>query len=1312
MGDLPRLRGQLAFGLTLLGVATYAVLTVVALASILATGRVEMLVLDLAFVAWGVALLVWNRPPLVPRAATVIPPLVLVVSFFYATLGPGEMRPALSLTVAFAAGALGGVRAVLWATGTLAAAVVALYALIPPGYPPWSEALAQPLSTRAALVVKTFSLAAAVGLAVASVIGRMSRTVRAGAEVNSYYKLLAEHASDVVWTADLTLRNTYMSPSIERLRGYTQEEIRAQPIEERVLEPSLSAARDILGQRMALLQQGDPRGWEPALFDLVQPHKRGGTVITSNHVRLVPGPDGRPASLVGVSRDVTALRKAQRRQRLQVALAARAAESTSVSETARAGLDALLELAGWEDGALLTTSPAREGGPDEPGVACAALTPGLGPLLGGQGPLTADTPAGEALLGMLGKAPTPSHAPDGAPDGAPREVATHEHELAVSDPTGRAWALTVLPLAPGPEPVGYVVFARGRGGARTEPLPDGLDELSRRVAQHLTHNLARAHLGDSERRYRALTESSLDAIMRLDTTGRYLYANPAVRTLTGLAPEHFVGKTLATVGLPRKLRAAFEAILARTLASGDASQLTYYVPGTKRWVDMQVVPERDAAGQIVSVITASRDVTTRKRAEDALQASEVRYRTLFEAANDGLLLLAPPERGGTFLAANPRAGDLLGGPPEALVGKTPGEISPPTQPDGRTSPAAARQHLDAVMAGAPQTFQWRHRGLTGADIDVEVTLHRVDLPDGTAIQVSLRDLTDTKRAQVALAREAQFRAILGDIANDFIRLPVGEFDAGVKRALAAIGGALGARCAVLMERNANAARFEPRQRWLAGGVTSCGGAHQLVGEGLAVGEGLEPETYELLMRLETVTRSRGGSKAGTLVLEPLASQGACVGVLAFRFGDPERRLTEPEGKLVMLTAATLATTLERQRVEDERRRLDAQIRQTQKLEAVGLLAGGIAHDFNNLLCAIGGTAELLADDAERGTLSAESTTTMTQEITAATERAAALTRQLLAFSRQDRARAEDVPVGRALAALHQMLRRVVGENILLTVEAQGDAGAVRIDPTQLDQVLLNLAVNARDAMPQGGRLEIEARAMELDAAACASRALRPGSHVVISVKDTGSGMTPEVQERAFDPFFTTKDVGKGTGLGLSTVHGIVERAQGHVEIQSSPGEGTTFWLYFPQVPAPSVSAPKEDAAGSTITPSPPGRSRGTILLVEDAPDVRALAAGFLRRLGYEVVQASGPRQALRLLGEDGTPRVDLLFTDVVMPHMNGRELAHAARALFPELAVLFTSGYTRNVLAGAEELGEEVHFLPKPYSFSVLSAAVREAMGR
>jgi two-component system cell cycle sensor histidine kinase/response regulator CckA len=381
----------------------------------------------------------------------------------------------------------------------------------------------------------------------------------------------------------------------------------------------------------------------------------------------------------------------------------------------------------------------------------------------------------------------------------------------------------------------------------------------------------------------------------------------------------------------------------------------------------------------------------------------------------------------------------------------------------------------------------------------------------------------------------------------------------------------------------------------------------------------------------------------------------------------------------------------------ERLQLEAQFRQAQKMEAVGRLAGGVAHDFNNLLTVIQGYGELLSESLADDPENRESV----GEIVKAAKRAAALTRQLLAFSRQQVLEMRVLDVGTVVADIERMLKRLIGEDIEVVVVKPATLDCVKADPGQIEQVLLNLAVNARDAMPEGGRLTIELSNVSLDAPLAATNdVIPPGRYVVIAMADTGTGMEAETLGHIFEPFFTTKEKGKGTGLGLATVYGIVRQSGGYVAVDTVPGAGTTFRIYVPRCDEPTTSGIRR-AVGSR-------HGTETVLLVEDEPAVQALAAAILKRRGYTVLVAGSGSAALDVVVRDPRP-IHLMLTDLVMPGMNGRELASRVRAVRPSIKVVFMSGYAADAAPDLAEVGAS-GFLPKPFSEKALATKVREVL--
>jgi two-component system cell cycle sensor histidine kinase/response regulator CckA len=384
----------------------------------------------------------------------------------------------------------------------------------------------------------------------------------------------------------------------------------------------------------------------------------------------------------------------------------------------------------------------------------------------------------------------------------------------------------------------------------------------------------------------------------------------------------------------------------------------------------------------------------------------------------------------------------------------------------------------------------------------------------------------------------------------------------------------------------------------------------------------------------------------------------------------------------------------------ERRQLEQQLRQSQKMEAIGRLAGGVAHDFNNLLMVIKGHTELL----QSGATAPDQIARKVEQIEKAADRASALTRQLLAFSRMQVLQPHVMDLNAVVADMGRLLPRMIGEDVELVIRTTGNLGAIRADASQMGQILMNLAVNARDAMPEGGKLTIETSNADLDEAYNAVHpVVRPGRYVLLAVSDTGIGMDAETQAHIFEPFFTTKSQGKGTGLGLATVYGVVKQSGGFIWVYSELGRGSAFKIYLPR-----VDEPVEDA-GSTQPHSDVPRGTGTILLAEDEADVREVAREFLESGGYSVIEAQDGPEALKIAASKGVS-VDLLVTDMVMPGMTGLELAARMREKLPKLRTLYMSGYSQGAAESAAQNDSSVSLLSKPFSRWALLSAVRDLL--
>ena len=412
-------------------------------------------------------------------------------------------------------------------------------------------------------------------------------------------------------------------------------------------------------------------------------------------------------------------------------------------------------------------------------------------------------------------------------------------------------------------------------------------------------------------------------------------------------------------------------------------------------------------------------------------------------------------------------------------------------------------------------------------------------------------------------------------------------------------------------------------------------------------------------------------------------------------------ICDSDGKPLKMVGTAQDVT-EAKQAEEALLQSELQLRQAQKMEAVGRLAGGVAHDFNNLLTVITGYCELMLSPSKNG----ETNKQCTEEILKAADRAASLTKQLLAFSRKQVLQPKVLDLNAVVTGMERMARRLIGEDIELRTLLKTPLGKIKADPGQIEQVILNLVVNARDAMPRGGRVLIQTENVTLNSkSGLEERELHPGPYVLLAVTDTGVGMTPEVRLHLFEPFFTTKGHGKGTGLGLATCYGIVKQSGGDIRVYSEPNRGTTFKIYLPCVADEVSPTPSKEIRG------PRGGSE-TILLVEDEPGLRKLAANILRNQGYFVYEAEDGFSGVQLAQGENAPRLDLIVSDVIMPRMGGKEMVDNLKLQYPDLRVLFTSGYTDDALADHGVLSPGLDFIEKPFSPHRLANKVRDVLDR
>jgi len=627
------------------------------------------------------------------------------------------------------------------------------------------------------------------------------------------------------------------------------------------------------------------------------------------------------------------------------------------------------------------------------------------------------------------------------------------------------------------------------------------------------------------------------------------------------------------------------------------------------------------------------------RSELALRASELSYRRLFEAAQDGILILDVDT--GRITDVNPFLFKLLGFSREEMIGKTVGELSP--FKDIETNQAMLeRLQKNGYVRYEDLPLETRD----GRRMAVEFVSNVYQAGDKKVIQCNIRDITERKLAEKMIRSERNFsETSLNSLPGMFYL-----FDQAGK----------------FLRWNRN---FERVSGYAAEELVRMGPLDFFTGDER---DYIAKKIEEAFMEGAVNAEAHFTAKDGTRTPYYLTGQ-----------------KIQMEGKPCLIGTGIDIS---------ERKKLEAQFIGAQKMEVVGQLASGVAHDFNNILGVIIGYSDL----AKLELVSDSPAQKYIDEIRHASERAAGLTRQLLIFSRKQTVQPVVLDLNDTVRDLDKMLRRLIDENIELTIVPGKQAGRIRADSGYVGQVLMNLVVNARDAMPHGGKLTIATSNVTLDENYARTHAgVIPGDYVMLSISDTGAGMTEEVKARMFEAFFTTKPKGKGTGLGLATCQTIVQQSGGHIGVYSEVGKGTTFKVYFPRVEQP-LNSDKQSAKGGPLP-----RGTETLLLVEDEASVRHLAAGVLEAQGYNVLRANNGQEGLRVARECKGQPIRLVITDVIMPRMGGKVMAEWLKTTYPDIKVLFTSGYTDDAIAQHGVLEPGVAFLPKPYTTATLACKVR-----
>ena len=752
-------------------------------------------------------------------------------------------------------------------------------------------------------------------------------------------------------------------------------------------------------------------------------------------------------------------------------------------------------------------------------------------------------------------------------------------------------------------------------------------------------------LQESEQRFVAFMDHLPGLAWMKDVSGHYIYVNRAIEEKLPPFQGEWRGKTDRDLW-PPEIAAAYMASDSEVAAGRSGALQTIYPcrmeDGEPSYFLVSKFPVFDSAGNVVWVAGMGINITEQRRADERIRE----LGSIVEFSGDAILAKTLE---GIITQWNKGAEKIYGYTEAEAIGQPVSMLVPP----GRQNEVP--QILERLARGEFITaYETVRRRKDGREIQVSLTISPIRNGAGEIIGASGvgRDITEQKRVERELREtEERFREFTENIGEVFwISEPDSRSTLYVSPAYETIWG-----------RSVESLYASPRS-WM---------------------EAIHPEDRD---RMEEVVSQRQMEAPFDATYRILRPDGAIRWIRDRGF--PVR---DALGRVIHVAGAAEDVT--------ERRELEMQLHQVQKMDAIGQLAAGVAHDFNNLLMVISGHSELLAMGLAPDTQGSESI----NEIRRATELGSTAIRQLLAFSRQQILEPKILDLNAVVAEAEKMLRRLIGEDVRLVTSLAPGIGSVRADLGQLNQVILNLAVNARDAMPQGGLLRLETRELELNLDDLkAHLGARPGRYILLSVTDTGWGMAPELQARIFEPFFTNKEEGRGTGLGLSVVMGIVQQTGGHIEVESTLGMGTKFTIYLPSVEGP-VNGPAQGAPSKTVG------GTETVLLVEDEEQVRNITARLLGALGYRVLEADCGQKALRLF-DTRREKIDLLLTDVVMPDLSGREVAEALCLLDPALKVLFHSGYTDDTVVRRGVLQAEVAFLKKPFTLEALAAKVREVL--
>ena len=1092
------------------------------------------------------------------------------------------------------------------------------------------------------------------------------------------YRELFENANDLVYVHDLEGNFTSLNKAGELITGYSRQEALQMNVSDVLVPEHLEKARAMTAQKAS--------GDKQTTYDLDIITKSGARVSLEVSSRVIFR-EGKPVGIQGIGRDITERKRSELERRVILEIIQSVTITSNLNDLLKSIHDALRKI--LYAGNCFVALYDKEAGSFARPFFIDQMMPPVEPEKLNRGVAAYVFRTGEPLL------LDPEHF----------EQLVERGEVERIGRFAPSWL--GVPLKTPAETIGVLVVQDYESyETYTQRDLEFLNSVGGQIALAIERKRSEAALKKSEEEYRDIFDNASMGIYRSTRDGELIKANRTLARILGYPSmaellHCNLGKDVYVEPSDR-IRTIAEQMLNDSAEGLEV--LWKKKDGTQIWVQLKLIPILNDEGHAVYFDGFVHDITERKNAEQALKESEERYQQLVELSPDAIIV----HTDGVISFINGSGARLVGAPnAQSVIGKSIYGFIDESQR------AYFKERVAKLQGGEfLPSVEVKGRKWDGSEIECEVMSVPFITQGTPAVQVVVRDITTRKQAAQILD-EANQRA-LADYERLVKRITALGQSLGNARDLTSILRALrdfttvSVPCdgMVISLYDPDQSTRKPVYCWVDNHELETEEMSFPVGNGIT-GRAIKSGAIVIENRYQEFLKTKESTTIGDLtegripqaaLSAPMVIMGRTVGCIEIQSYEPEAYSQEHQTAMSM-AASLAANAFENvSLIERERDQAD-QLRQSQKMEAVGQLAGGVAHDFNNLLTAISGYSDLGLRKLDDGAPLRRNL----EEIKRASTRASSLTRQLLAFSRKQMLQAKIIDLNAIVGDMDRMLRRLIGEDIDLVTLLEPSTCRVKADPGQIEQVLLNLAVNARDAMPRGGKLTIETNHVYLDETyARAHVSVQSGHYVLLAVSDTGIGMDPNTQKRVFEPFYTTKEVGKGTGLGLSTVYGIVKQSGGSIWVYSEPGKGSTFKVYLPVVQENVESEQKQSSSDSF-------HGRETVLLVEDEEMVRNLTREILEMNGYQVLTAGDGEEACKVC-ESYTDEIHLMITDVVMPQMSGRELCERVSKQRPEMAILYMSGYTDDAIVRHGVLDDGMPFLQKPFTPDSIARKVRELL--